>query len=112
MQDLHLFRATKVLPELFEYEYASQFRVTIPCRNFAPIGAKVEISRLQPSRSLPDDFPVLSRYFLDSAARQIPNRTGITTRQVGSLLRSWMTTKSELYAFTDCGIPGGLLVGV
>ncbi|KAJ7923050.1 Spc7 kinetochore protein-domain-containing protein [Mycena leptocephala] len=96
LQDLHLFRATKVLPELFEYEYASQFRVTIPCRNFAPIGAKVEISRLQPSRSLPDDFPVLSRYFLDSAARQIPNRTGITTRQIVESLADYWSACSQV----------------
>lgn len=82
-----MFRATKVLPEQFEYEYASQFLVTIPCRNFVPTGAKVNISRLKPSRSLPDDFPVLSRYFLDNAAQQIPKGKGITTRQVSALPR-------------------------
>ncbi|KAJ7356898.1 Spc7 kinetochore protein-domain-containing protein [Mycena albidolilacea] len=95
LQDLHMFRATKVLPELFEYEYASQFRVSVPCRNFAPINANIEISRLQSSRSLPDDFPVLSRYFLDNAARQIP-KGKITTRQVVESLADYWSACSQV----------------
>ncbi|KAJ7823569.1 Spc7 kinetochore protein-domain-containing protein [Mycena olivaceomarginata] len=95
LQDLHMFRATKVLPELFEYEYASQFRVSVPCRNFAPITANIEISRLQSSRSLPDDFPVLSKYFLDNAARQIP-KGKITTRQVVESLVDYWSACSQI----------------
>ncbi|KAJ7169443.1 Spc7 kinetochore protein-domain-containing protein [Mycena filopes] len=98
LQDLHMFRATTVLPELFEYEYASQFRVTIPCRNFKPIPGKVEISRLQPSRSLPDDFPVLSRYFLDHAGRQIPNGKGTTTRKIVESLADYWSACSQVRA--------------
>ncbi|KAJ6574650.1 Spc7 kinetochore protein-domain-containing protein [Mycena capillaripes] len=96
LQDLHMFRATKVLPELFEYEYASQFLVTIPCRNFVPISAKVGVSRLPPSRSLPDDFPVLSRYFLDNAAQQIPKGKGTTTRQIVESLADYWSACSQV----------------
>ncbi|KAJ7042697.1 Spc7 kinetochore protein-domain-containing protein [Mycena alexandri] len=98
LQDLHMFRATTVLPELFEYEYASQFRVTIPCRNFKPIPGNVEISRLQPSRSLPDDFPVLSRYFLGHAAQQIPNGKGTTVRQIVESLADYWSACSQVRA--------------
>ncbi|KAJ7655258.1 Spc7 kinetochore protein-domain-containing protein [Mycena polygramma] len=96
LQDLHMFRATKVVPEIFEYEYASQFRVTIPCRNFVPISAKVDISRLQPSRSLPDDFPALSKYFLDNAGRQVPTGKGITTRQIVESLADYWSACSQV----------------
>ncbi|KAF8213559.1 Spc7 kinetochore protein-domain-containing protein [Mycena galopus ATCC 62051] len=96
LQDLHMFRATKVLPELFEYEYAFQFRVSITCRNFMPISkTKVEISRLQSSHRLPDDFPVLSRYFLDNAANQIPNGK-ITTRQIVESLADYWSACSQV----------------
>ncbi|KAJ6519385.1 Spc7 kinetochore protein-domain-containing protein [Mycena sanguinolenta] len=95
LQDLHMFRATKVLPELFEYEYAFQFLVSIPCHNFAPIGSKLEISRLQSSRRLPDDFPVLSRYFLDNAARQIPDGK-VTTRQIVECLADYWSACSQV----------------
>ncbi|KAJ7139735.1 Spc7 kinetochore protein-domain-containing protein [Mycena epipterygia] len=104
LQDLHMFRATKVLPELFEYEYASQFCVAIACRNFVPISGKVDISRLPPSRRLPDDFPVLSRYFLENAPRQIPEGPGVTTRQIiESLADYWSAcgqVRTQLFQLT------------
>ncbi|KAK7064607.1 Spc7 domain-containing protein, partial [Favolaschia claudopus] len=98
LQDLHMFHATQVRPELFQYEYASQFLVTIPCRNFKPLSPNVEISRLQSSRSLPDDFPALSRYFLDNAARQIPEGKTATCRQVVESLSDYWSACSQVRA--------------
>ncbi|KAJ7102376.1 hypothetical protein B0H15DRAFT_328597 [Mycena belliarum] len=104
LQDLHMFRATRVLPDLFEYEYASQFRVAITCRNFVPISAKVDISRLPASRRLPDDFPILSKFFLDNATRHIPDGKGVTTRHiVESLADYWSAcgqVRSQLFQLT------------
>ncbi|KAJ7293774.1 Spc7 kinetochore protein-domain-containing protein [Mycena rebaudengoi] len=97
LQDLHMFRATKVLPDLFEYVYASQFRVSIPCRNFVPIVAKVEISRLETSRHLPDDFPALSRFFLDNATRHITTcGTAISTRQIVQQLADYWSACGQI----------------
>ncbi|KAJ7124771.1 Spc7 kinetochore protein-domain-containing protein [Mycena crocata] len=95
LQDLHMFRATKVLPELFECEYASQFHVTIPCRDFIPISAKVVITRLQPSRRLADDFPALSKFFLENATRQIPTGN-VTTRQIVESLADYWSACSQV----------------
>ena len=85
-----MFRATKVLPGAFEYEYANQFRVEIQCRNFVPLSSQVRISRLDRSRSVPDDFPVLSSYFLENAPRQVPTGIGVTTGQVRGFLLAEM----------------------
>ncbi|KAJ7770895.1 Spc7 kinetochore protein-domain-containing protein [Mycena maculata] len=104
LQELHMFRATNVLPDLVEYEYASQFQVSIPCRNFVPVSAKVDISRLQASRSLPDDFPVLSRYFLNNAGRQIPEGKRTTTRQIVTSLADYWSAcgqvRTQLFQLT------------
>ncbi|KAJ7456552.1 Spc7 kinetochore protein-domain-containing protein [Mycena latifolia] len=98
LQDLHMFRAIKVLPELFEYEYASQFRVTIACRNFVPISMQLDISRLQASRHLPDDFPILSKFFLDNATRCVPDGKGITTRQIVESLADYWSACGQVRA--------------
>ncbi|KAJ7462823.1 Spc7 kinetochore protein-domain-containing protein [Mycena galericulata] len=104
LQDLHMFRTTTLLPELFEYEYASQFLISIPCRNFMPINAKVEISRLQASRGLPDDFPVLSKFFLEHAGRQIPDGPKTTTRQIVTSLADYWSAcgqvRTQLFQLT------------
>ncbi|KAJ7225955.1 Spc7 kinetochore protein-domain-containing protein [Mycena pura] len=104
LQDLHMFRATKVLPGAFEYEYANQFRVEIQCRNFVPLSSQVRISRLDRSRSVPDDFPVLSSYFLENAPRQVPSGMGVTTSQIVQSLSSYWSAcgqvRSQLFQLT------------
>ncbi|KAJ6626901.1 Spc7 kinetochore protein-domain-containing protein [Mycena sp. CBHHK59/15] len=96
LQDLHMFRATKILPDLFEYVYASQFRVSIPCRNFVPIVDKVDISRLETSRRLPDDFPTLSKFFLENATRQIANERQVSTRQIVESLSDYWSACGQV----------------
>ncbi|KAJ7630550.1 Spc7 kinetochore protein-domain-containing protein [Roridomyces roridus] len=96
LQDLHMFRPTKVTAELFEYEYASQYRISIPCRNFAPTSAEIGISRVQSSRSLPDDFPALSKFLLENAGRCIPRGSGVTTRQIVSSLADYWSSCEQL----------------
>lgn len=77
-----MFRATRVNDTLFEYVYASQFLVTIPCTNFIPIPARTEIIKLDKLHSSKDEFPRLSDFFLNMAKEKIITRNNLTTRLV------------------------------
>jgi hypothetical protein len=84
LEDLHMFRATKVNSGIFEYVYASQFRVSIPCKNFVPIISRVDVITVDKARGKhKDEFPRLSKIFLDMAKQQIVRGKNLTTRQVG-----------------------------
>lgn len=57
---------TSYKPALFEYEYASQYRVRIPCSDFGqPIHDKIEITHLE--RIQTDEFAPLNQIFLACA---------------------------------------------
>ena len=84
-----MFRVTKVNSNLFEYVYASQLRVSIPCRNFSPIITHVEVAKLEPARSrFKDDFPRLSNFLLDMAKQQVAHGKNLAVRQVSFLSSS------------------------
>lgn len=84
LEDLHMFHTTKVGSDLFEYVYASQLRVSIPCRNFIPLAARVEVAWLDKIRSRhKDDFPRLSNFFLDMSKQHVGHGgKGMVVRQV------------------------------
>lgn len=105
-----MFRATKVNSDLFEYVYASQLLVSIPCRNFMPMIARVEITRLEKAHPrFKDDFPRLSNFLVDMAKQQIVHRKSLAVRQVSyALLLLHPTCLEHLYL--DCATPGRLLV--
>jgi kinetochore protein Spc7/SPC105 len=82
-----MFRATKVNSDLFEYVYASQLRVSIPCKRFMPIVTRVEVTKLETARSrFKDDFPRLSNFLLDIAKQQIIHEKNLAVRQVSFAL--------------------------
>jgi hypothetical protein len=71
-QELHMFRVTKVSAELFEFIYASQFRVSLPCVKFTPVVEKVNICRVDARRSkFKDAFPQLGDFWLRTAREHI-----------------------------------------
>ncbi|CAK5264643.1 unnamed protein product [Mycena citricolor] len=104
MQELHMISITKVTSNVFEYDYAAQFHVTVPCRKLVPVASKVQISRLPHSTSYPDDFPSLSRYFLETAHRRIHSSRAETTSQVmGNLSDYWSAcgqVRTQLFQLT------------
>lgn len=78
-----MFHAIKVNANVFEYIYAAQFRVTVPCRKYLPITERVEITQLDVVRSkFKDEFPKLSKFFLAAAIERIRGSQLSTTRQV------------------------------
>ncbi|KAF9072774.1 Spc7 kinetochore protein-domain-containing protein [Rhodocollybia butyracea] len=46
LEDLHMFHISKVQSDLFEYIYASEYHVIIPCRDYLPLTERIQILRL------------------------------------------------------------------
>ncbi|KAF4607023.1 hypothetical protein EYR38_001080 [Pleurotus pulmonarius] len=68
MEDLHMFHATKVSHNLFEYVYASRYQISIPCNNHLPIIPQIELTKLNTAKlKFKDKYPHLSDFFLRSA---------------------------------------------
>jgi hypothetical protein len=81
-----MLRVTKVLPELFEFRYASSYDVSVPCENFCPVVKEVSITRVQSAKlKYKDAFPALSPLILKTASSLIIRSNGdLSVRQVGS----------------------------
>lgn len=63
-----MFQVVKVNAQMFEYIHDSTFKVTIPCKNYAPVISNVSIARLDVARTVAkDDYPKLTAFFLEHA---------------------------------------------
>lgn len=63
-----MWKVTRVLPELFELNYASSYCVSIPCTRFCPIISDIQIERLENTKAKHKQaFPVLSALVLRTA---------------------------------------------
>ncbi|KAH7915151.1 Spc7 kinetochore protein-domain-containing protein [Hygrophoropsis aurantiaca] len=72
LQNLHMWQATKVHPDRFEFIYASSYCVSIPCVKFRPILEEVEVKRVEKAKTkYKDAFPVLNALMLLTAKRLI-----------------------------------------
>ncbi|KAF9458347.1 Spc7 kinetochore protein-domain-containing protein [Collybia nuda] len=97
LEDLHMFRATKVSSGTFEYVYASQFRVFIPCKNFVPVMSRVNVSGMEKAcNKHKDHFPLLSKFLLDMAKQQIIHGGNLTTRQIVQRLGDYWSSCAQL----------------
>jgi len=78
-----MVRVTKVHAELFEFIYASQFHVSLPCVQFRPIVEDVDIRMVDATRSrFKDAYPQLSFFWLRTAREQIAQGQKRTITQV------------------------------
>ncbi|KAF5377618.1 hypothetical protein D9615_005105 [Tricholomella constricta] len=99
LEDLHMFRVTKVNAEMFEYVYGSKFRVTIPCTNFVPIVKQLDVTRVDEARAqIKDSFPRLSEFLLQMAREQIVRGENRTTRQIIHRLGDYWSSCAQLRA--------------
>lgn len=102
-------KITKVQPHIFEYIYASQFRVTIPCREHLPIMSRLSIEWLPESKTkYKDGLPGLRNFFLFAAKEYIVSHQNLTTRQVRRTMFPCTVTGSCVHL--DCPTPLRLLV--
>ncbi|PSR80699.1 hypothetical protein PHLCEN_2v6615 [Hermanssonia centrifuga] len=65
LQDLHLWRTTKIDASLMQFVYAARFDVSIPCINYKPIMADIAVHRTKGARTKERDlFPQLTQVML------------------------------------------------
>lgn len=77
-----MWRVTKVLPELFEFTYASSYCVSIPCIKFHPVIADIQITRLENSKTKHKEVPLLSALLLRTAKQLVTRHGDQSVRQV------------------------------
>ncbi|KAG2156535.1 Spc7 kinetochore protein-domain-containing protein [Suillus bovinus] len=100
LQNLHMLQVTKVLPELFEFRYASSYDVSVPCKNFCPAVKEVSITRVQSAKlKYKDAFPTLSPLILKTATSLITQSDGnLSVRQIVERLGDYWSACSQLLA--------------
>jgi hypothetical protein len=78
-----MVKVTKTNAELFEFVYASQFCVSIPCVRFKPVLKKTQIREVAEAKTkVKDAHPELSAFWLRIARDQIVNGPERTKSQV------------------------------
>lgn len=98
LQNLHMLQVTKVLPELFEFRFASSYDVSIPCENFRPVVKEVSITRVQSAKlKYKDAFPTLSLLILNTASSLITrSNEDLSIRQIVERLGDYWSACSQL----------------
>jgi hypothetical protein len=72
LENLHLWRAVKVHPDLLEFIYASAYRVSIPCVKFKPVMEQIDVRQMaNVTTKIKDAFPRLSDLMLRMAKQTI-----------------------------------------
>ncbi|OCH88589.1 hypothetical protein OBBRIDRAFT_836452 [Obba rivulosa] len=68
LQELHLWRVTRMTVNVFECVYASRYQVSIPCANYRPIPAKISVSRIKDVQTKEREvFPAFTNLMLQTA---------------------------------------------
>lgn len=94
LQDLHLWRTTKISPNLMEFIYASRFVVSVPCVKLRPVLSQLRIERVKGARLRErDPYPDLTRLMLEGAKHvvsSIPGEIDIRKVRCRSLCRYYL----------------------
>ncbi|KAH7927412.1 hypothetical protein BV22DRAFT_1061133 [Leucogyrophana mollusca] len=98
LQNLHMWRATKVHPDMFEFIYASSYCVSIPCIKFRPVVEEIEVKRVEKAKTkYKDAFPVLSELMLRTAKHLISTSTeDLNVREIVERLGDYWSSCSQL----------------
>ncbi|KAG8220070.1 Spc7 kinetochore protein-domain-containing protein [Butyriboletus roseoflavus] len=98
-QSLHMWRVTRVLPELFEFSYASSYCVSIPCIKFRPVIADIQIRRAENDKAKHKEvFPLLSALMLRTANQLVTRNGDQGIRQIVQCLGDYWASCSQLQA--------------
>lgn len=84
LQSLHMWQATKIHPELFEFTYATSYCISIPCMRYHPIVADIQIKRVEKNAKTghKEAFPLLSALVLRTANQLVAQHENQSIRQV------------------------------
>ncbi|THH27079.1 hypothetical protein EUX98_g7108 [Antrodiella citrinella] len=115
LQDLHLWRVTKLTASVMELLYASRYQVLIPCVQFKPVPARVEVRKTKASQLKErDPFPQLTQLMLDGAhtlVRQL--QRDVTPQEIVHVLGDFWTSCTQLRSqFTFLAIKYPVIVEV
>ncbi|KAF9821806.1 hypothetical protein IEO21_00236 [Rhodonia placenta] len=97
LQDLHLWRTTKLSADVVEFIYASRYQVTIPCIMHKPIANKVSISRARDSRTRErDTFPRFTDLALLTAQQMVASLGQCSLRGIVDRLSDFWSSCSQV----------------
>ena len=83
LEEIHMLKVTKTNADLFEFVYACQFRVSIPCVAFKPVLRDIQIQEVPEAKTkVKDAYPELGSFWLRVAREQIANGPDRTKSQV------------------------------
>lgn len=72
LEDLHLWRCTKISPALLEFIYAARFDVSVPCTNHVPVLAKLTVRKRKDFEQRERDaFPALTELMVARAPHAV-----------------------------------------
>ncbi|KAI0274874.1 Spc7 kinetochore protein-domain-containing protein [Gloeopeniophorella convolvens] len=80
LEDLHLWHASKVHTDLFEFVYASRFEVRIPSAKFKPLKDQIQISK---TKDMPLKFKDQFPRFTDLAIKVAQQRLATSPSELG-----------------------------
>ncbi|KAL4069071.1 Spc7 kinetochore protein-domain-containing protein [Scleroderma citrinum] len=99
VQNLHMLAITKVQPTLFEFVYASCYRVSVPCAQYRPLVGEIMIDKVPDARSkYKETFPALSSLMLRTAKELISQQEDLNIRQIVQYLGDYWCCCSQLQA--------------
>ncbi|KAE9409333.1 hypothetical protein BT96DRAFT_589066 [Gymnopus androsaceus JB14] len=97
LEDLHMFHVSKVQSDTFEYIYASEYHVIIPCRDYYPVTKEIDILRLPEMRTKSkDSFPRLTSFLLSAAKEHVRRSKASTVRHIVQVLADFWSSGKQL----------------
>lgn len=102
LEDLHLWRTTKMSPNHMELVYANRYRVVIPCTNYRPFVPQITVTRTSQSESKErDPCPALTKLMVSTAPYLLSSLEGhpslpTVIQRLGDFWSSCAEVRSQL----------------
>ncbi|OBZ79248.1 Kinetochore protein spc7 [Grifola frondosa] len=97
LQELHLWRATKITADLVQFVYDSRYQVSIPCTYYCPIPSQVTACKLKAARMKErDPFPQFTNLVLRTAQELIVAHEHITIKKIVECLGDFWSSCAQL----------------
>ncbi|KAH9004218.1 Spc7 kinetochore protein-domain-containing protein [Lactarius hatsudake] len=112
LEELHLWHTSRIQPDLFEFIYASRFRVHIPCVGFKPLKGQIRIAKTEdtPLR-LKDQFPRFTDLTIQVAQQRLASSPNLGIKQIVQGLGDFWSGCAQLRAhFTFLSIKYPVIV--
>ena len=87
LEDLHLWHATKLSPELVEFTYASKYHISLPCTRYTPVCSHVQVRKTEQNKiQEKDSFPHFTELIVKTACKIVAeSQEKLNLKQVRAL---------------------------